>query len=185
MPFLTKDYFLGFYGGEPLLAFSLIKNIVAFLKAKNKKYNKRSTFSITTNGYLLNDEIIQFLNDSKFHIVISYDGILGYFDNRGKLNKIIFFPDHKFFVEVRDWGTNFENNLKEIRENRKRDRLFSEVKTYYDLYSEDGYFLQSFSIDPEYGHIIYIDQNGFVYTKTGVDEIPIVRKYEFSFVEKK
>ena len=76
LPFLAKEYFLGFYGGEPLLTFPLIEKIVSFLKARDRKHKKTATFSITTNGYLLTDEIIRFLSENSFHIVLSYDGIL-------------------------------------------------------------------------------------------------------------
>lgn len=75
MPYLTEDCYLNFYGGEPLLALELIREVILFIKAKNKKYNKTIHFSLTTNGSLLTDETIQFLDEHKFSMELSYDGL--------------------------------------------------------------------------------------------------------------
>jgi len=74
LPFLTKKYYLNFYGGEPLLSFDLIKEIISFLKTKNKEIKKKANYSITTNGILLTKEIIKFLNEHHFSVVLSFDG---------------------------------------------------------------------------------------------------------------
>ena len=74
MPHLTEDFFLNFYGGEPLLSFELIKKAVAFLK-KNTDFGIRSSYSITTNGTLLTKEIIHFLNENNFSVELSFDGL--------------------------------------------------------------------------------------------------------------
>ena len=63
---------IGFYGGEPLLEFDLIKKCVDFCKAKIK--GKRIEYHITTNGVLLTDDIIAFLKDNEFNVMISLDG---------------------------------------------------------------------------------------------------------------
>jgi len=75
LPNLTKNYYINFYGGEPLLSFSLIKETVSFLKNKNKELKKRVHYTITTNGSLLTDEILQFLSEHKFSVELSFDGI--------------------------------------------------------------------------------------------------------------
>ena len=68
----TESVYIGFYGGEPLLEFSLLKEIVLFsdvyLKGKDVHY------TITTNGTLLTDEIIEFLSAHEFSLMISLDG---------------------------------------------------------------------------------------------------------------
>lgn len=61
---------ISFYGGEPLLNYDLIKEIVKYVQSK--KFN--TMYSITTNGTLLNDEIIKFLVDNNFIISVSIDG---------------------------------------------------------------------------------------------------------------
>ncbi len=75
MPYLTQDYYLNFYGGEPLLLFQLIKKTVSLAGKKNKELKKRVTYSITTNGSLITEEVIQFFNENRFSVVLSFDGL--------------------------------------------------------------------------------------------------------------
>ncbi len=63
---------IGFYGGEPLLEFELMKKIIDY--SERKFYGKELTFTITTNGTLLTTEILEFLQDHNFSLVISLDG---------------------------------------------------------------------------------------------------------------
>ncbi len=67
-----KSVNIGFYGGEPLLEFKLIERIVRYIKEKYS--SKDISFSITTNGTLLNDRINSFLQDNDFNVMISLDG---------------------------------------------------------------------------------------------------------------
>lgn len=69
-----KQIRISFFGGEPLLNFKLIKETVEYSKQEALKFNKIVRFSITTNGSLLSDTIIKYLNDEKFSCVISFDG---------------------------------------------------------------------------------------------------------------
>jgi MoaA/NifB/PqqE/SkfB family radical SAM enzyme len=71
-PWLAEEVWLGFYGGEPLLAWSLIEKTVAY--AKNK-YKTRFRFTLTTNGSLLRKEHILFFKENHFELVLSYDGL--------------------------------------------------------------------------------------------------------------
>lgn len=68
----TESVFIGFYGGEPLMNYKLIKESVLFAKEiiKNKKIN----FSMTTNATLITQEIAEFLAYNEFQITISLDG---------------------------------------------------------------------------------------------------------------
>jgi uncharacterized protein len=63
---------IGFYGGEPLLEFDLIKKCVEY--AEDLFEGKELSFTITTNGSLLTDRIIDFLIEHDFHTMISLDG---------------------------------------------------------------------------------------------------------------
>lgn len=65
-----KKAVINFYGGEPLLEFQLIKDIISYIE---KKYNNYE-FHITTNGLLLNEKIANYLVQKKFRISISLDG---------------------------------------------------------------------------------------------------------------
>lgn len=75
IPFINKKYFLSFYGGEPLLEFNLIESIVRFALEKNKEIKKLAKFSITTNGSLITDKILEFFIKHRFHIELSFDGL--------------------------------------------------------------------------------------------------------------
>ncbi len=63
---------IAFYGGEPLLEFSLIKKVVEY--AEKKLYGKKLTFAITTNASLLTPEIARFFSKHNFATTISLDG---------------------------------------------------------------------------------------------------------------
>ena len=67
---LAKFKNVGFYGGEALLRFEFIKKIVEYSQALDPSLK----FSITTNGSLLNEKILEFLQENKFKLNISLDG---------------------------------------------------------------------------------------------------------------
>lgn len=62
------------FGGEPLMAFNTIKEIVEYGKEQGKAHNKVIRFTMTTNGVLLNDEIMDYLDKNMGNIVLSIDG---------------------------------------------------------------------------------------------------------------
>ncbi len=76
-PFLKSDkkIQIGFYGGEPLLAYEQIKYATQLLQEKNKKGNKKIEFSVTTNGTLLTEKMLDFFNRHKFVVLLSFDGL--------------------------------------------------------------------------------------------------------------
>lgn len=65
---------LDFFGGEPLMNFDVVKQIVAYARSKEKEYNKNFRFTITTNGMLLTDDKIDFINKEMSNVVLSIDG---------------------------------------------------------------------------------------------------------------
>ena len=73
-PFLQEQAYIIFYGGEPLLAFDQIRHAVSLFQEKEKTGGKKLKFSITTNGRLVNDEILDFFNAHGFTLLLSYDG---------------------------------------------------------------------------------------------------------------
>lgn len=75
MPYFTEECYINFYGGEPLLAFDQIKEAVKYIRDKRKGQKRKFKYSITTNGSLINDEIIKFLNQNRFSILLSFDGL--------------------------------------------------------------------------------------------------------------
>lgn len=106
MPFLTDPFYLNFYGGEPLLCFDLIEETISFLDKKQNDYNKTAQYSLTTNGSLITDEIIQTLESHKFLIVFSFDGLAqdihrknGSFERAvSNIKKILEYPDIRLEV---------------------------------------------------------------------------------------
>ncbi|WP_069649391.1 thioether cross-link-forming SCIFF peptide maturase [Caloranaerobacter ferrireducens] len=63
-----------FFGGEPLMNFDVVKELVKYGRELEKKYNKRFRFTITTNGILLNDDNMKFINENMDNVVLSLDG---------------------------------------------------------------------------------------------------------------
>lgn len=63
-----------FFGGEPLMNFQVVKDLVVYGREQEKLHNKRFRFTLTTNGILLNDEIMEFANQEMDNVVLSIDG---------------------------------------------------------------------------------------------------------------
>lgn len=65
---------IDFFGGEPLINFDVVKEIVEYGNEQAKQNGKAIRFTLTTNGVLLDDEKIQFINDKMSNVVLSIDG---------------------------------------------------------------------------------------------------------------
>ncbi len=63
-----------FFGGEPTMNFDVVKQLVAYGRSKEKEHNKKFRFTLTTNGVLLNDDILEFANKEMGNLVLSIDG---------------------------------------------------------------------------------------------------------------
>ena len=63
-----------FFGGEPSLNFEVVKQLVAYAREVEGKYNKNFRFTYTTNGMILTDDMIDFLNKEMHNVVLSLDG---------------------------------------------------------------------------------------------------------------
>lgn len=63
-----------FFGGEPLMNFQVVKDLVAYGRSLEKIYDKNFRFTLTTNGVLLNDDIMEFANKEMANVVLSIDG---------------------------------------------------------------------------------------------------------------
>lgn len=63
-----------FFGGEPLMNWQVVKDLVAYGREQEKIHNKNFRFTLTTNGVLLNDEIMDFCNKEMANVVLSVDG---------------------------------------------------------------------------------------------------------------
>ena len=117
-----KNLEVDFFGGEPLVNFDVVKQLVAYARSIEKEKNKHFRFTLTTNGVLLTDDVIDFLNKEMNNVVLSLDGRKEINDaKRKKLNGEgsydIIVPHFKNFVEKRGnkeyymRGTFTRNNL--------------------------------------------------------------------------
>ncbi len=111
-----------FFGGEPLMNWDVVKQLVAYARSVEKKYNKNFRFTLTTNGVLLDEEIMDFLNKEMSNVVLSLDGRKDVHDHfrkdysgKGSYDNIV--PKFLRLVEKRDGkdyyvrGTFTHNNV--------------------------------------------------------------------------
>ena len=63
-----------FFGGEPLMNWDVVKQLVAYGRSLEEPHHKKFRFTLTTNGVLLNDEIMEFCNKEMSNVVLSLDG---------------------------------------------------------------------------------------------------------------
>lgn len=69
-----KNLEVDFFGGEPLLNFDVVKQLVAYARSIEKEKGKNFRFTLTTNGVLLNDEVMEWANKECYNVVLSLDG---------------------------------------------------------------------------------------------------------------
>ena len=63
-----------FFGGEPLMNFDVVKQLVAYARSIEKEKGKNFRFTLTTNGMLIDDDVIDFANRECHNVVLSLDG---------------------------------------------------------------------------------------------------------------
>ena len=63
-----------FFGGEPLMNFQVVKDLVAYARSIEKEKNKNFRFTLTTNGLLIDPDVIEFANREMSNVVLSLDG---------------------------------------------------------------------------------------------------------------
>ncbi len=69
-----KNLEVDFFGGEPLMNWKVIKDLVAYGREQEKLHQKKFRFTLTTNGVLLDDEVMEFANREMDNVVLSIDG---------------------------------------------------------------------------------------------------------------
>ena len=63
-----------FFGGEPLMNWDVVKQLVAYARSVEAEHNKKFRFTLTTNGVLIDDDVIDFANREMHNVVLSLDG---------------------------------------------------------------------------------------------------------------
>ena len=101
-----KNLEVDFFGGEPLMNFEVVKEIVKYARSIEKKHNKNFRFTLTTNGVLVDDDVIDFANKECHNVVLSLDGRKEVHDNLRKTingggSYDIIVPKFQHFVERR------------------------------------------------------------------------------------
>ncbi|MDE6845788.1 MAG: thioether cross-link-forming SCIFF peptide maturase [Lachnospiraceae bacterium] len=111
-----------FFGGEPLMNWQVVKDLVAYGRSLESAHNKKFRFTLTTNGVLLDDEVLEFANKEMANIVLSIDGRKEIHDlmrphrgGQGSYDEVV--PKYKKVAESRNQmnyyvrGTFTRNNL--------------------------------------------------------------------------
>ncbi len=70
----SSELHIHFFGGEPLLNFPVLAHTVLYAKQEAAKVGKTFTFEMTTNGTRFTDDVIEFLNEHKIRVAVSFDG---------------------------------------------------------------------------------------------------------------
>lgn len=100
-----------FFGGEPLMNWDVVKQIVSYARSIEKKFNKNFRFTLTTNGLLIDQEVMDFANREIHNVVLSLDGRKEIHDHlrktiRGDGSYDLIVPKFKELVESRK-GTGY------------------------------------------------------------------------------
>jgi uncharacterized protein len=111
-----------FFGGEPLMNWQVVKDLVRYGRSLEEPHHKKFRFTLTTNGVLLNDEILEFVNKEMANVVLSIDGRKEVHDRmrphrggQGSYDEVV--PKYKKVAESRNQmnyyvrGTFTRNNL--------------------------------------------------------------------------
>ena len=69
-----KNLEVDFFGGEPLMNWDVVKRLVAYARSIEKEAGKNFRFTLTTNGVLIDDDVIEFANKEMHNVVLSLDG---------------------------------------------------------------------------------------------------------------
>ncbi|MBQ8202838.1 MAG: thioether cross-link-forming SCIFF peptide maturase [Clostridia bacterium] len=95
-----------FFGGEPLMNWEVVKQLVLYARSIEKEKGKNFRFTLTTNGMLIDDDVIDFSNEQMHNVVLSLDGrkdihdsVRVDFNGKGSFDTIV--PKFKEFVKRR------------------------------------------------------------------------------------
>ncbi len=102
-----KNLEVDFFGGEPLMNFQVVKDLVKYARSIEKEKNKNFRFTLTTNGVLIDDDVIEFANKEMSNVVLSLDGRKEVHDRyrvdyNGKGSWETILPKFKKLVKARD-----------------------------------------------------------------------------------
>lgn len=158
---------IGFYGGEPLLAFPLMKKVVAYVEKQFP--NKKVNYVITTNGTLLTEEVADYLVEKNFMVTLSLDG------DREMHNR------HRRFQNGKESFDVIEQNLKKL--SVKYPRFLSRMSTNTVINPDHDYLrIKDFFCK----HEIFSQMNnrGSLLSDMGMDEPILYDKEEMTIANR-
>lgn len=118
-----KNLEVDLFGGEPLLNWEVCKEIVRYGRSLEKKHNKKFNFTLTTNGVLIDDDVIDFANREMSNVVLSMDG-----------RKSV----HNKMRHIKKGGDSYEeiiDKFKNLVEKRKDKQYY--IRGTYTAYNKD------------------------------------------------
>jgi len=147
-----------FFGGEPLMNFDVVKELVDYARSKEESYHKKFKFTITTNGVLLDDENMAYIDENMDNVVLSLDGRKCVNDNMRRT--------------VNDKGSFDIKKMAAMREGKK-DYYVRGTYTKHNLdFGEDVNFLaeegfRSISVEP----VVAEEEHDYAILREDVDQI--------------
>ncbi|BEP29125.1 thioether cross-link-forming SCIFF peptide maturase [Helicovermis profundi] len=151
-----KNLEVDFFGGEPLMNFEVVKELVDYGRSLEKEYNKNFRYTITTNGTLLTDEINDYINENMDNVVLSIDG-------RKEVNDTM-----RYFVNEKGTYDNIMPKFKSLV-SKRGDKTYY-VRGTFTKYNTD------FSKD-----VIHMANNGF--RLTSIEPVVTEAKYDYALDE--
>ena len=192
----NQQKIIKFFGGEPLLEFILLKKIILYSESKAKELNKKIRFLITTNGIMLEDTVISFLEEHDIELTLSSHHFKKINVKKKKVHQIINFPKISLNIDILpEKAKNLYNDF--IKFYRLGFRRFNLLPVYYIHWSQqnldnfaqnlnkikkfylthpDIYFLNSELVGevPLFNSCYNIDPQGNIYTSN----IILFKKFE-------
>ncbi len=171
-----------FFGGEPLMNFDVVKQLVAYGRSIETAKNKNFRFTLTTNGVLLDDDNMAFMNEHMHNVVLSVDGRPSVNDHmrptpNGKGSYDLIMPKFKKFADSRHQqnyyvrGTFTHNNLDFAKDVlHLADQGFEQISVEPVVALESmPYALQAEDIEQLKGQYEYLAMKKLAYIKEGRD----------------
>ena len=149
----VNNILIVFFGGEPLINFDVVKKTFDYCKSIESDKGKKFSFSMTTNGTILTDEIYSFIKDNKIHVMISIDGGRDiqdkhrcYCDGRGsyddvKKNIERFKEAHGGFLTARATVCRTCFQFKKIKDNLLELGFTNAITSMVDTYEDSPLFI--------------------------------------------
>ncbi len=150
-----------FFGGEPLMRIDIIKHVIEYMKTQYP--NEMVTYSITTNGTILNDDVIAVLRDNHFSVLVSIDG-----------------PDNEYNLRVDHYGNKSFSKVMEFIDKLKKNNVYVELRA--TLVNSNPYILETFDFFEKMRTTFYVafayssENRNHKYSNYDSDTLQLIKK---------